>query len=66
VTKEQIAQAMADAGLMAPRVIPHRGGDGKTVFNLYAGHASQRRVEEVPKNASEALVREAIAKLNGT
>ncbi len=66
MTKQQIEQAMADAGLVEPRVIPHMGADRKGSFNLYAGSRGARREANVPKTNNDAAVKQAIGALSGS
>jgi hypothetical protein len=63
MTKEQATAMMEKAGLVAPRIIIHRGADGSVWFDLCAGPANARRKERVARSAPASEIAAAVERL---
>lgn len=61
--KDEVKTAMAEAGLIAPKVLPMRLRDGRMVFDLWAGPPGLRRTQRVSTDAAPEQIDAAIAAL---
>lgn len=60
MTKSEAIALAESAGLHLPRIIPHKGKGGSTVWHLCYGVPGEREAIVVPVNVSDKALKKAI------